>query len=95
MRDALPKKSKKIECGVLNLDDSKNEGTHWVAYVKVNDYCEYFDSYGDLKPPLELNRYLNNPNMFYNYDRYQRYDAVNCGHLCLKYLENFWNNYII
>lgn len=92
MRNRLPKRSKHIECGILNLDDYKNQGTHWVAYVKDNNYCNYFDSFGDLKPPLELIKYLNHRNIHYNYTKYQNYDTVNCGHLCLKYLKNYWKN---
>lgn len=57
MRDTLPSKPRKIECAVLNLDTSNNSGTHWVAYAKQNDYVEYFDSFGNLKPPLELIKY--------------------------------------
>lgn len=91
MRDQLPKAPKDIECGIVNLDESRNEGTHWVAYVKVYDYCEYFDSFGDLKPPKEIMYYFNNCNVFYNYTRYQSFNTVNCGHLCLEYLLNFWN----
>jgi hypothetical protein len=45
MRDTLPSK--------LNLDISKNNGTHWVCYYKNKDKCYYFDSFG-LDPPLEL-----------------------------------------
>lgn len=94
MKDQLPRKPKKIECAIVNLDDSKNEGTHWVAYVKLYKHCEYFDSYGDLKPPTELMRYFKNCNVYYNYTRYQRFNAVNCGHLCLEYLMTFWNKKI-
>lgn len=93
MLDELPSKVKRIECGIVNLDNSANDGTHWVAYIKINKYCEYFDSFGDLKPPLELRRYLNKNNIFYNYDRYQNFNTVNCGHLCLKYLWSFWRQY--
>lgn len=95
MRDSLPYRSKPIECGIVNLDDSKNNGTHWVAYVIVDKYCEYFDSFGDLKPPKELVKYFSHRNIYYNYDRYQKYSSVICGHLCLKYLQNFWNKYSI
>ena len=28
MRDTLPSKINKVECGILNLDVSKNNGTH-------------------------------------------------------------------
>lgn len=94
MKDQLPRMPKQIECGVVNLDNHTNLGTHWVAYVKVNHYCDYFDSFGDLKPPLELMRYFKKCNVFYNYNRYQKFDTENCGHLCLEYLRNFWNKNI-
>lgn len=92
MRDRLPKKPRQVECAVLNLDSYKNNGTHWVTYVKIDKYCEYFDSFGDLKPPLELVKYLKKCKVFYNYNNYQSFDSVNCGHLCLAFLKNFWND---
>lgn len=91
MRDALPNKPNKNECAVVNLDSSDKPGTHWVAYAKTNNKCEYFDSYGDLRPPLELVRYLRNVNICYNFNQYQSYDTSNCGHLCIKFLRQFWD----
>lgn len=93
MRDKLPHKPKPIESGIVNLDNYKSNGTHWVAYVKINNYCEYFDSFGDLKPPNELVKYLGKCNIYYNYVQYQTFDSVNCGHLCIKFLQNFWNKH--
>lgn len=95
MRNSLPRKVNRIECGIVNLDDLKNKGTHWVAYAKFKDYCEYFDSFGDLKPPEEIKKYLNVCNIFYNYHRYQKFNTVNCGHLCLEFLQKFWNKHHI
>lgn len=92
MRDNLPTKPKKNECGIVNLDRSDMPGTHWVAYAKIGNYCEYFNSFGDLKPPLELVRYFNNQNIHYNYNRYQSFNTSNCGHLCIDFLRKFWNN---
>ena len=34
VRDNLPRKPGKNECGILNLDDSSGTGTHWVAWHK-------------------------------------------------------------
>ena len=34
LRDTLPKKAKLDECGILNLDSSSGEGTHWVMWFK-------------------------------------------------------------
>ena len=57
LRDTLPKKPKKKECGILNLDDTSGLGTHWVAWYKNETEKKYFDSYG-LQPPNELVDYL-------------------------------------
>lgn len=91
MRDELPSKPYQMECGVINLDISKNAGTHWVAYGKINDYIEYFDSYGNLKPPKEFIKYVGE-NINYNYDNIQKNNRYNCGHLCLKFLDLFWKD---
>ena len=32
VRDNLPRKPYKNECGILNLDDSLGNGTHWVLW---------------------------------------------------------------
>ena len=34
MRDTLFKKAKLNECGILNLDSSSGDGTHWVMWLK-------------------------------------------------------------
>ena len=86
LRDTLPKKPKKKECGILNLDDTSGSGTHWVAWYKNGDEKNYFDSYG-LQPPNELIDYLHSP-ILYNTERVQPYDQVFCGHLCLYVLKH-------
>lgn len=94
MRDYLPTHPKKIECAVVNLDSIQNEGTHWVAYIKINNRSWYFDSFGDLKPPLEIVNYLRKTDLQYNYNSYQNFNSVNCGHLCLKFLDAFSKKYL-
>jgi len=85
VRDNLPSKSRKDECGILNLDDSSGTGTHWVAWSRTNKNKFYFDSYG-IQPPLELVEYLKDP-ILYNTERLQAKDQVFCGHLCLFVLK--------
>lgn len=85
MLDELPLKPYRIECGIVNLDRSIGSGTHWVAYYKNGYDIEYFDSYGNLRPPREIITYLGK-NVKYNYTKYQKDDTVVCGHLCLKFL---------
>ena len=64
LRDVLPNKSLKKECGMLNLGDSSGNGSHWMAWFKNADKKYYFDSFG-VQPPLELIDYLKRP-VYYN-----------------------------
>ena len=89
LRDTLPKKPRKKECGILNLDDTSGGGTHWVARYKNGNEKFYFDSYG-LQPPNELINYLKSK-IFYNTEQIQRADQVFCGHLCLYVLKEMSN----
>lgn len=88
MRDNLPRRPWKKEAAVVNLDNSSGRGTHWVCYRKNGDYVSYFDSYGDLQPPLELQQYLSGSHISYNRTGYQSVHSSSeiCGHLCLAFL---------
>lgn len=88
MRNKLPKGGAfKSESAIINLDDDVGPGTHWVAYKKSGGKVDYFDSFGDLQPPSELMRHFTGVgSVNYNYEKYQDYDTVECGHLCLKFL---------
>lgn len=60
MRDELVSiKPNQIESGVLNLDTSDNQGTHWTCWIKNKNLILYFDSFG-LLPPPEMMDFLNN-----------------------------------
>lgn len=90
MRDKLPRKIRASECGIINLDSAIGEGTHWVAYIKKQNLAEYFDSYGDLRPPREVEQYLlsdgKTKDIYYNYTRYQKNNEMICGQLCVMFL---------
>jgi len=79
LRDTLPKKPKRNECAIMNLDDTSGDGTHWVAWFKRGDKKGYFDSFG-LPPQTELNDYLGD--VFYSTEQIQPRQEVFCGHLC-------------
>lgn len=89
MRDTLPRNGPlHTECGIINLDDSSNKGTHWVAYKKNGDTTVYFDSFGNLRPFKQFISYIGNiKEIYYNYQKYQNYNTFVCGHLCLRFLE--------
>lgn len=90
MRDTLPKQIKQNEAGIVNLDAMSGDGTHWTAYKKKGKKVIYFDSYGNLKPPLELRKYFlsdcSSNEVKYNYDTLQSANSYKCGHLCLMFL---------
>ena len=85
MRDSLPIGGiYQNESGIINLDNAKGSGTHWVAYAKRGNRAIYFDSFGNLRPPNELIRYLNVSKINYNHTSYQTY--TQSGQLCLQFL---------
>jgi len=86
LRDVLPKKSLKKECGILNLGDSSGNGSHWMAWFKNANKKYYFDSFG-VQPPVELMDYLKPP-VYYNTEQIQPRNQVFCGHLCLYVLKH-------
>lgn len=88
LRDTIPKKPKRNECGILNLDTSGGSGTHWVAWFKKGLDKYYFDSYG-IQPPIELIQYLHctQSPILYNTEQVQQSDQVFCRHLCLYVLQ--------
>lgn len=84
MRNTLPKKPRIDECAVVNLDSSEGPGTHWVAYCKRQHKVYYFDSFGNLPPPLEVINYFgNNAQIYYNHNNYQNFNTFICGQLCV------------
>ena len=99
MRDTIPARVRPNECGIANLDENRGEGTHWVAYAKRGSHVQYFDSFGNLRPPAELIDYFGRGTtttimIKYNHDRFQSFDQTNCGRLCVQFLRQkalkFW-----
>lgn len=86
MRNKLPRKPNVNERAVVNLDDESGPGTHWVAYSKKGLDVLYYDSYGNLQPPVEIKEYLSGCKIRYNFKREQKFATKICGHLCLMFL---------
>lgn len=98
MRQLLPDRIHTDECGIINLGDLSTDGTHWTCYMKRGNNKLYFDSYGDVNPPLEVVNYLGPNDLYYNTERVQDFDDPPiCGHLCLEILRqnsngDCWND---
>ena len=79
-RNNLPK----IKDGayVINLDEFKSIGTHWIAlYVNANNII-YFDSFGVEHISKEIKKIIENKNIITNIHRIQAYDSIMYGYLC-------------
>ena len=83
MRNSLSTNGPRLrEASIINLDDRTGRGTYWVAYRKNWMEVTYSDSFGNLKPPKELIKYLGVDKLKYNRESYQNFDTFICGHLC-------------
>ena len=81
-RNNLPNKIKK-GAYVINLDEYKNTGTHWVAlFVKLKDTV-YF---GVEHIPEEINKLIGNNDIKSNIFRIQAYHSIMCGYFCIKFI---------
>ena len=85
-RDGLPRKIRK-ECGIINLDDMKGPGTHWVCYRNLDSVVEYFDPFGLIMPNEALEYFHTaKKRIIYSMDEIQNRNTVLCGYWCLYYL---------
>ena len=88
MIENLPKKPNFHESAIVNLQKLSQEGSHWVAYRKIGKIVEYFDSFGNLRPPKEIEIYFRACQVYYNREGYQDLVQSNCGQNCIKFFQN-------
>ena len=101
MRDTLPKKPKRVECSIVNLNKSNETGSHWVCFSKIGETRLYFDSFGQ-DVPFEIIRYLKTSKEYQNdvaviarnTDIVQRVNTHVCGHLCLFVLTSLMREHL-
>ena len=79
---------------IINLDESFDKWTHWVA-LHVDNSVTYFDSFGAEHIPKEIKAFINRPfssalqnkNIKTNIFRIQAYDSVMCGYFCIGFID--------
>ena len=84
MSDELPDKPLENECGIINLESSKLQGSHWCCWWKAGNDKYYFDSYGIL-PPKKIVKYLKSP-IVYSTFQLQQFNEDTCGEWCIYML---------
>ena len=72
---------------VINLDEYKSVGTHWIAlYVNANNVV-YFGSFGVKHIPKEIRKFIGKKNVKTNIYRIQAYASMMCGYFCIGFID--------
>ena len=81
--------SPKIKDGayVINLDEYKSIGTHWITLDVNAKNIVYFDSFGVEHIPKEIKKFIGNINIITNIYRIQAYDSIICGYFCIGFID--------
>ena len=87
----MPKNDIKSGAYVINLDEYRDIGTHWVALYVNNQTATYFDSFGVEHIPREIMKFITRKEIITNIYRIQEYDSVMCGYFCIGFI-NFMCN---
>ena len=89
-RDELVGKKPGGKFYILNLDESSNPGTHWVACVDFTKAPVYVDPFG-LPPPPEIDRFMhrskNGAKSVYSMAQYQDMTSDNCAYFCVEFID--------
>ena len=80
---------KKIKDGayVINLDEHKDTGTHWIALFCNRNEIVYFDSFGVEHVPEEIKEFIGNKNIKAKIFRVQANDSIMCGYFCIGFID--------
>ena len=76
---------------VINLDEYRDIGTHWVALYANNKTIIYFYSFGVEHIPKEIMKFISNKNIITNIFRIQAYDSIMCGYFCIGFINFMFN----
>ena len=86
LRINLPKQIKD-GAYVINLEEYKDTGTHWVALFCKENKIVYFDSFGVEHIPEEIKKIIGNRNIKANIYRVQATNSVMCGYFCIGFID--------
>ena len=84
-RNNLPKMKDGVY--VINLDEFKSIGTHWIALYVNPENVTYFHSFGVEHNPKEIRKFIGNKNVKTIIYRIQAYDSIICGYFYIRFLD--------
>ena len=74
---------------VINLDEYKDAGTHWVALFCNRNEIVYFYSFGVEHIPEEIKEFIGNRKIKTNIYRVQANDSIMCRYFCIGFIDLF------
>jgi len=87
-KNMTPKTIKNNTGLIVNLNDLGEKGSHWVCAVRKNNQCLYYDPYGVIHMPTQLEKCLlksvGEDNIFVSDGQNQYLVSIMCGYYCLK-----------
>ena len=85
LRSNLPK----IKDGayVINLDEYKSIGTHWIALYVSGDNVRYLEGFGVEDIPKEIKKFTDNKNIATIIYRIQANDSLVCGYVFIQFFD--------
>ena len=73
---------------IVNLNDLGEKGSHWVCAIRKNNKCLYYDSFGVIHMPKQVEKCLLNSvgknNMYVSNGQNQYLVSIMCGYYCIK-----------
>ena len=76
---------------VINLNEYRDIGTHWVALYVNNKTIISFDSFEVEHIPKEIMKFICNKKIITNIYRIQAYDSIICGYFCIGFINFMFN----
>ena len=78
---------------IINIDNSINQGTHWICLFIKNKMGYYFNSYG-FPITQKLQKYCTKPPECNSGDSIRKDNEAICGHYCINVLYKLSNGYV-
>lgn len=79
---------KQSESAIVNLDDSSQPGSHWIAIVKHDGHLLVYDSFG--RSSKRIAKFLGANVVDAEHDAEQRDAEENCGQRSLSFLKVYY-----
>jgi hypothetical protein len=87
--DTLPNLTHDKPYSIINVDTSKQPGSHWIAIAKYKTKYLVFDSFGRKTKTLVNSMYKKYNPIDTDYDKNQKRSENDCGQRCISFLRVF------